>query len=293
MVGESFEDLVFLGLPRLPGPGEEVKTSAFVRTVGGGAAITAVAAARLGARVEVLSGLGVEAVALLGRERVSVRNLRRAGEPHAITAALSTRHDRAFATFNGVNDRLEPRYRRALATLRARHVHFAFAPRDCRGWAAAVERLRRRGVTTSWDIGWNDVIAKDPWLPALFGSVDYLFLNEQEAPLYAGTRSLAPALRHWRRHARTAIVKLGRRGSRWLSSALDILEPAPRVRVVDTTGAGDAYNGGFLVALLRGATPRECLRLGNRVGALSTRSAGGINSLPSRGAVQLRAQGGD
>lgn len=289
-LGEAFEDLVFLGLPRLPGPGEEVKTARFARTVGGGAVITSVAAARLGVAVQVLSGLSADAEALLVGEGVRVLNLRRQGEPHAITAALSTTRDRAFATFSGVNDALEPRYRRALPGLRARHVHFAFQPRRCRSWLRQVAALRRRGVSTSWDFGWNDALAHDRWLGALAAAVDYVFLNEQEAPLYSGRGDLSSALRHWRGHARNAVVKLGRAGSRWLSASLDLHEPAPRVRAVDTTGAGDAFNGGFLCALLDGRPPRECLRLGNRIGALSTRAAGGVESLPRGRAVQWRAQ---
>ena len=59
--------------------------------------------------------------------------------------------------------------------------------------------------------------------------------------------------------------------------------PAPRVRAVETTGAGDAFNGGFLTAWLNGETPRECLRLGNFVGARSTTAVGGVKALPSRG----------
>ncbi len=279
-LGEAFEDLVFLGLDCLPRPGEEVKTSAFVRTVGGGAVITAVAAARLGLGCEVWSGLGDEAAGRLAREGVRVTNLRQPGEPHAVTAALSTRADRSFVTFNGINDRLEARLLEAEPGLEARHAHFAFYPHDCGRWEAAVERLRARGITTSWDFGWNEGLLRDRGFVRLLRALDFVFFNEQEARLYAQRHSLAAALDVWRRFDRAIVVKLGPKGSRWLSIGVDLHVPAPRVRTLDTTGAGDAFNGGFLVAWLNGLPPRACLRLGNFVGATSTRAAGGLDGLP-------------
>jgi sugar/nucleoside kinase (ribokinase family) len=249
--------------------------------------ITAVAAARLGLRCAIVSALSPEGAGLLRREGVLVLNLLRRGERHAVTAALSTQRDRAFATFTGVNERLAPRYLRALRGTRARHVHLALCPRDVGVWTRLVERLRREGTTTSWDPGWDDRLARERGFSELAARVDFLFLNEKEAPLYSGKRGLAAALAFWRGRARNAVVKLGPRGSRWLSASLDVRQPAPRVRAVDTTGAGDAFDAGFLRAFLDGAGPRECLRLGNRVGALSTRAAGGLAALPRGKDVRL------
>ena len=82
--------------------------------------------------------------------------------------------------------------------------------------------------------------------------------------------------------ARNAVIKLGQLGSRWLSTTVDIAVPAPRVRAIDTTGAGDAFNAGVLSGFLEGRSPRDCLRLGNFVGARSTLGVGGIASLPTR-----------
>lgn len=282
VIGESFEDLVFFGLPRLPKLGEEIKTASFYQTVGGGAIITAVAAARLGLRTSVLSALSPASCRVLKAEGIGVRNLRRRQEPPALSVALSTKGNRSFVTFNGVNDALEPRLAAAAPRVVARHVHLAFFPAGCRRWLGIVDGLRGRGVTTSWDFGWNERLLRDARFPALLGALDYVFVNEQEAALYARTKTAAAAVPYWRRHAKNAVIKLGTRGCRWISADRDLRSPPVRVRVVETTGAGDAFNAGFIYGLLRGLRPAATLRVANFVGAMSTRAAGGIAALPRR-----------
>lgn len=284
-VGEAFQDLIFVGLPHMPRSGEELRTRQFVATIGGGAVITAIAASRLGIRTTIVSALSNEAARSLRADSVRVVNVRRPSESHAVTVALSTKRDRSFVTFDGINDRLEARLPKTIARLHARHVHFAFAPRDCGRWIRRVKRLRVQGVTTSWDFGWNPPLLAAAGFAALVAAADFTFLNEAEAALYARTRRSDAAFGFWRRTARNTIIKLGSRGSRWIGGGpegFDVTAAAPRVRAVDTTGAGDAFNGGFLSAWLDGRSPRECLRLGNFVGAQSTLAAGGIASLPTR-----------
>ena len=278
--GEAFEDLVFVGLERLPDPGEEIKTDTFHATVGGGAVITAIGAARLGITTAIASALSDAAVARLRRERVRVHNLKRKGEPHAISAALSTGTDRSFVTYNGVNAVLEPRLLDALATTHAAHVHLALCPADITAWTRLVKRLRRTGVTVSWDFGWNQSLAERAELPALMDALDFAFLNELEAPLYARVDALDDAYPLLRARKCATIVKLGALGSRWLRAEGDVVMPAPRADAVDTTGAGDAFNAGFLAAWLRRGQPALCLATGNAVGAASTREPGGLDALP-------------
>ncbi len=281
--GEAFEDLVFFSLDRLPALGEEVKTDHFTATIGGGAVITAVQAARLGMRTGILSALGEAAVARLKREKVSVTNLRKPKEPHAISASLSTDEDRAFVTFNGVNAKLEGRLATGLAAFAKAsagqgrtHVHLCFYPHDCAQWTRVVSRLRKRGVTTSWDFGWNEPLTGDRGLTDLIDALDFVFVNELEARLYTGEATLDAALVHWRQRHAITIVKQGDHGATWVAPDRDIHFPAPRVKVVDTTGAGDAFNAGFLVAWMRGKPPAQCLAAGNHAGAASTLHAGGI-----------------
>ncbi len=279
--GEAFEDLIFVGLERIPELGEEIKTDRFTSTIGGGAVITAVKAARLGMRAHLMSALSDNAIARLKSERVHVTNLRKKNEPHAITAALSTGHDRAFVTFNGVNTKLEDRLARVLgrrlkAEGRRLHVHLCFFPHDCRQWTRIVSRLRERGISTSWDFGWNEPLVNDRGLIDLLDSLDFVFINESEARLYTGSSSLSESIPEWRRRKAITILKLGSEGAIWLAPSRDIHVAAPRVRAVDTTGAGDSFNAGFLVAWMRGKRPEQCLKAGNKLGADSTRKAGGL-----------------
>src|SRR5207247_1893188 len=107
----------------MPRTGEELRTQQFVATNGGGALITATAASRLGLKTTIVSALSREAARALRAESVRVLNVKRSAEAHAITVALSTKRDRSFVTFDGVNDRLEERLPAAIARLHARHVH--------------------------------------------------------------------------------------------------------------------------------------------------------------------------
>ena len=97
--------------------------------------------------------------------------------------------------------------------------------------------------------------------------------------------TLAQAVPRWRRLAPRTVVKHGSRGAFAIVGGGVLRVAAPEVRVVDTTGAGDAFNGGFLAALVRGRDVKDCLRLGVHVGSLSTRAAGGIDGVPSRAEI--------
>jgi len=284
-VGEAFEDVVFAGLSRLPALGEELRVDSLSIHPGGGAVITAIAAARLGLRATVMTALSDANVARIRGERVSLINLRNAGERGAVSVALSTRRDRAFVTFEGVNRVLERRLLAALGRLarRPRHVHFALSPRRCSAWLPALAALRARRVTTSWDFGWNDALTRDRGLPTLIAAVDWVFVNEREAAMYGGVKNLRAATGRWRQLAARTAIKLGAAGAIVIADGLEWRRRPPQVRPIDTTGAGDAFNAGFIAALLRGRSHDDALRLGNYIGAQSTRRSGGIDGLPGRG----------
>jgi sugar/nucleoside kinase (ribokinase family) len=283
--GEGFDDFIFHSLEALPRPGQELKTRAFVRSPGGGAVITGIAAARLGCTVRVISALSDEAALAVRSNGVQVTNLRRAGEPSAVTVALSTRRDRRFITYVGVNEQMARRIRPVLDGVRARHVHLAFTPPRSLPWVHVVRRLRRNGATTSWDFGWSPSLVRDAGFLPLVNAVDCLFINRDEALLYSRKSTLRAAVAFWRRAAGCAVIKLGARGSVAVGRCLAVgeLRADPlRVAALDTTGAGDAFNAGFLVARLHGRDFEAAMRTGHKVAASSVRRAGGTAGLPSR-----------
>lgn len=123
---------------------------------------------------------------------------------------------------------------------------------------------------------------------SIFASVDYLTPNESELRILLGlpaddprsSRELAGELR--RRGVKNVVVTLGRAGALVLTDDLDIMVPAVPVEVVDTTGAGDAFNSGFAVALAEGRGIIDAVRFGVVCGSVACTKLGVIPSLPHR-----------
>jgi sugar/nucleoside kinase (ribokinase family) len=133
------------------------------------------------------------------------------------------------------------------------------------------------------DVGWFEDWLTDPNSLDLLSSSDLFFPNEREAELM--TRQSEPeAMLDWMADHRIPRValKLGSRGAMLLWEGDLYRCPAFRVKPVDTTGAGDCFNAGFIYAWLHGQQPEECLRTATICGALSTRGLGGIATFPSK-----------
>jgi sugar/nucleoside kinase (ribokinase family) len=142
-------------------------------------------------------------------------------------------------------------------------------------------RARAAGLATSLDTNWDP---QGRWLedvrPCL-PHLDLIFLNEDEARMVTGSATPEGAARCLLcAGARTAVIKLGPRGCAVYTNECEILSPAFDVDVKDTTGAGDCFVGGFLAALLDGASLAEAGRYANAVGALSVQHVGGASGIP-------------
>jgi sugar/nucleoside kinase (ribokinase family) len=108
------------------------------------------------------------------------------------------------------------------------------------------------------------------------------FPNEREAEWISGEEGTHKVLRSLRdKGLRGVGLKLGGRGAALLWRRRELLADPFPVETLDTTGAGDCFNAGFIYAWLRGEKAQRCLEIANICGALSTRALGGIESFPN------------
>jgi sugar/nucleoside kinase (ribokinase family) len=142
---------------------------------------------------------------------------------------------------------------------------------------AALDRALRAGTRISFDVGDAFVIDhfRDRVQEVVRRYADLVFLNEEEARRLTGGDA-SQALHEVSRWADIAVVKLGARGS-LIQHGDDVIPvEARRVAAVDTTGAGDAYAGGFLYGLTRGRSLQSCGRIASAVAALTVGQVGGV-----------------
>lgn len=289
--GEFFIDLVFYGLPKIPRMGEEVKTANFARFPGGGLATTALVAAGLGTPTKVITRVGRDALASpewqrLVQNHISVERCEfDPNLPTAITVCAAFDGDRMMITHDAINVKLERLLARGGVQKQmrtAKHVHLACALRPPPTWIPAIHKLPEQGLTVSADIGWNTDVLESARLPSLLKEFEFTFPNEPEARAMTGEKNVEAAARKLARWVRVPVVKLGPDGSLALLNGKILRVKSVRVRTVDATGAGDAFNGGFLHGYLAGWPLEECLRAGNVCGALATTRPGGSSAIPTR-----------
>lgn len=293
VVGEIYVDHVFSGFTRWPQPGEEVVTDAYVREIGGGAAATACGLAKLGRSVALVGLVGADDLgwfaARLAAFGVSTDTLRIGDGASGTTISVSTAEDRSFFTHVGVNRQVG-----ALAAgdglavmTQARHVHFAM-PLARAVADAVLPVLAAAGITTSLDMGYQPEWLADPANHATIAAIDHLMPNEKEAELLCGSADLATYFAHAATLGlRHPMLKLGARGAAALDGGRIVRVAPPAVAAVDATGAGDAFDAGFIDALLGGADATTRLQHGCITGALSTRRPGALAAIPD--AKELRS----
>ena len=272
-LGRLYCDLIFTGLPRMPTLGTEVYADGLGVHAGGGAFITAAHLASLGHH-SALAAMHPPApfdsllADELGRSGVDLRFCQsppRGSDPQ-VTAALGAQGDRAFVTRRN-GPAFPPLVAGDLTGLGVAHVHVGEL-------ATLVERpeiialARDAGATLSLDCSWDDGLPTSA-LEELISQVDVFLPNETEMQHLEeiGVSIAAVPL---------VAIKQGADGAMARQDGQGLHVPACLAKVVDTTGAGDAFNAGFLSAWLGGASLQDCLMAGNAQGAIAVSQRGGF-----------------
>ncbi|MFF4781571.1 carbohydrate kinase family protein [Streptomyces griseorubiginosus] len=288
VVGDVITDVV----ARHRGPlAAGTDTAAAIRTVPGGAGanVACWAAYRGGAEVRLLGRVGAEAAAWHERELAAcgVRP-RLVVDPEAPTGTVICLVDagegaeRTLLTDSGASLRLSPDdWSEALLDGVGRlHLsgYLLFSESSRALVAVALESARARGVPVSLDpasAGFLKGLGVDRFL-ALIEGVDVLLPSRDEACLLTGLSDAADAAAELSRKVPLVVAKQGAEGALIArSGAVHAHVPAVPATPRDTTGAGDAFTGTFLAALLAGAGPEEAAAQGCRAGAVAVERVGG------------------
>jgi ribokinase len=294
VVGSLNMDLV-IRAPRIPRPGETLIGSAFRTVPGGKGANQALAAARLGADVSLVGRVGRDAFGEALLENLAADEIDRAfvtQDLHSATGvALIVVDDtgqNSIVVASGANMRLSPRdVEAAESAIAAADVVLTQLESPLDTVSRAAQIAYAHGVP----VVLNPAPAH-PLPASLLSLVDVLIPNESETALLTGmpvedqAQAAAAAVALRGLGVGTVILTLGKRGALLEEAAGATHVPTFEVTPVDTTAAGDAFVGGFAVALAEGRTHVEAVRWGNAAGALATTRTGAQPSLPTRPAVE-------
>jgi len=281
--GEINPDLVLTGdVTPAFGQAEKLVDSASF-SIGSSSAIFACGAARLGLKVGFIGVCGDDLFGHfmldeMGRRQVDVAPvIVDASVSTGMSVILSTASDRAILTHIGSMDCLRAEQVTDELLSRFRHLHVAsyFLQTALQpGLPDLFRRARALGLTTSLDPNWDP---SGEWrgFDDLLPYVNVFLPNENEALALTGAANEEQALARLAQKCPWVAIKLGPRGAIAGQGTLTASSPALKVHVVDTTGAGDSFDGGFLYGFLHGWSLERALKLGAACGSLSTRKAGG------------------
>jgi len=266
--------------------------------IGSSSAIFACAAARLGLKVIFAGLVGSD---LFGRFMLaSLEECDIDVSPVIVDANLKTGlsvilnrgTDRAILTHLGAIASLEAAQVTDELLSKARHLHIAsyFLQVNLQpGLPDLFRRAHSLGLTISLDTNWDP---EGQWsqVQPLLPEVDIFLPNQAEALALTGSDDISQATRILNEAVPALAIKLGKEGALAVRGGKAVRVRPPTMQVVDTVGAGDCFDAGFLYGYLKDWPLEQTLKLGVALGSLSTRSPGGTSAQPSLQEAQDFAQ---
>ena len=291
VVGELNADLILYGLPPMLEPEREHLAEDFATTLGSSSAIFAHNISLLGSRVGFTSCIGGDplgkfCVDRLQESGVDVSGVKvLSGKTTGVTVILPLGKQRQILTYLGTTLDVQFAHLDLNYVRSASHFHLSsfFLLRGLRPRIPELfSQMKQSGLTTSLDT--NDD-PEDRWaddVKSALKSVDIFLPNEREACKLTCTKDVQDALEELSRLVPIVVIKCGSKGVIAKRGKNQFHAPSLSVEPVDTVGAGDSFNAGFLHKFILRCNLEECLEYGNAVAALSTSRAGGTEALRDR-----------
>lgn len=284
VAGEANADLILQRVPPLAW-NKEKTCAGFDLILGGSSSITAFNLAKLGPRVSFVGVIGRDPLgdfveARLTAASVDLSHLKRSNteKTGATIWHSNSKGQRAGLTYPGTIPLLKAADvgRDLLAQARHLHVGHYFLLREFHKQAARLFRTAKElGLTTSLDCNYDPEEKWDSGIRGVLRYTDIFFPNETEAKRLTGVSSVDRAAKLLSTMARVVVVKLGAKGALVHAEGKIIRKPARKVRAVDTTGAGDSFDAGYLARFLNGGTAVQCLTAGIAAAARCVTRVGG------------------
>ncbi|HSQ28055.1 MAG TPA: sugar kinase [Anaerolineales bacterium] len=288
VAGEINPDLILAGDVKPEFNQVEKLVDSAALTIGSSSAIFSCGAARLGLKVAFIGVCGKDVFGRfmldeMQKRNVDVNNVIVRDGQTGLSVILSTGTDRAILTHMGLISALRASDIPDALLRQTRHLHVAsyFLQTNLQpGLPDLFRRAREHGLTTSLDTNYDP---SEQW----FGfdellSVTNVFLpNEKEALSLSGKMDINIAAEKLGLRVDMLAVKLGPDGALGVSASKKVRITSIPVKVVDTVGAGDSFNAGFLYGYLHKWDLEKALRLACVCGALSTQKAGGTEAQPT------------
>jgi sugar/nucleoside kinase (ribokinase family) len=295
IAGELNLDLILYGLPQELPTERELLGNGFRVTLGSSSAILAHNLAALGSKVGFIGKVGNDAFGELALERLAEsgvdisRVVRAKTTPSGVTVILPHGRERHILTYPGtISDlKYEDLDLEYLASARHFHMSSLFLHRGLLERIPELfQKMKGRGLSTSLDTNddpddrWNGVLLK------ILPHVDLLLPNEREVQKIARVNDPDQAIDAVAKKVPLLVVKRGDKGAVAVRGRDRSAAAAIRVDVVDTVGAGDSFDAGFLHEYVRGAVLARCVEYGNLAGAFSTTSCGGTEAFRNKSSLQ-------
>lgn len=302
VIGELNMDLILNKLEAFPELGKEKIAKDYTLTMGSSSAIFAANCSRLGLSVK-FSGLvgddefGDKIQAHLqdfgiDNEFVVTSKQFKTG----LTTIFRYNNDRAMVTYPGAMQHFSLNQIPEKAFQKARHLHISsifLQPGIKDDLYAIIPRAKQQDMSISIDPQWDPDEKWNLNLKKLLREIDFFLPNEQEflrltnaSSIDKGIKKLQPLLTN-----ATVIIKQGKKGATYFNGEeIHTLAPFINEHPVDTVGAGDSFDAGFIFKYLKGETINNCVKFGNLTGAVSTTEAGGTQAIESLERVQQIAK---